>query len=43
MKWHQAMKDKISALDENENFEYTKLPAGANLIGGIYVGNMEMK
>ena len=33
MKWHQAMKDEISALDENETFEYTKLPAGANLIG----------
>ena len=37
MKWHQAMKDEISALDENETFEYTKLPAGANLIGGKWV------
>ena len=37
MKWHQTMKDKISALDENETFEYTKLPAGANLIGGKWV------
>ena len=33
IKWHQAMKDEISALDENETFEYTKLPAGENLIG----------
>ena len=31
------MKDEISALDENETFEYTKLPASANLIGGKWV------
>ena len=37
MKWHQAMKNKISALDENETFEYRKLPTGANLIGGKWV------
>ena len=37
MKWHQAMKDEISAL-ENGTFEYINLPAGANLTGekGVY-------
>ena len=37
LKWHQAMKDEISALNENETFEYTNLPAIANLIGGKWV------
>ena len=37
MKWHQAMKDEISTLNENETFKYMKLPVGANLIGEKWV------
>lgn len=35
--WQKAMKEEITALQENDTFEYTTLPDGKNLIGGKWV------
>ncbi|GFN74028.1 hypothetical protein PoB_000053400 [Plakobranchus ocellatus] len=36
-KWHKAMNDEISALEENGTFECTTLPPGRNAVGGRWV------
>ena len=36
-KWHEAMKEEMTALYENETFQITPLPEGRNVVGGRWV------
>ncbi|GFO29533.1 transposon ty1-lr3 Gag-Pol polyprotein [Plakobranchus ocellatus] len=40
-KWHKAMNDEMSALEENGTFECTTLPPGRNAVGGRWVFNVK--
>ncbi|GFO16134.1 CCHC-type Zinc finger, nucleic acid binding protein a [Plakobranchus ocellatus] len=40
-KWHKAMIDEMSALEENGTFECTTLPPGRNAVGGRWVFNVK--